>query len=88
LHWLLYSKAIVADSFITVPKFPVIVIAPLPGEIKDSIKRISPPTLVQANPVTTPATSLLSYLSLSNLGTQALLLYPHRLLIVLFFHGN
>jgi hypothetical protein len=35
---LIYSKAIVADSFITVPKFPVIVIAPLPGEIKDSIK--------------------------------------------------
>jgi hypothetical protein len=32
----LYSKAIVADSFITVPKFPVIVITPLPGEIKDS----------------------------------------------------
>ena len=55
--------------FITVPKFPVIVIIPFPGESNDSMKRISPPTEVQAKPVTTPATSLFSYLSLSNLGT-------------------
>ena len=62
---LIYSKAMVADSFITVPIFPVIESPPLPLEKADSIKRISPPTLVQANPVTTPATSLFSYLSRS-----------------------
>ena len=64
----IYSKAIVTDSFITVPKLPVIVIAPFPFEIKDSINKISPPTEVQANPVTTPATSLFSYLSRSIRG--------------------
>ena len=60
--------AIVADSFITVPKFPVMVRFPFPFDKIDSIYSISPPTLVQAKPVTTPATSLLSYLSRSNLG--------------------
>jgi hypothetical protein len=34
---LIYSKAIV-DSFITVPKFPVIVISAFSGESNDSIK--------------------------------------------------
>ena len=58
----------VADSFITFPKLPVKVRLPFPLEIMDSINKISPPTLVQAKPVTTPATSLFSYLSLSNFG--------------------
>ena len=60
--------AIVADSFMTLPKFPVIAIAPFPFDRIDSIKRISPPTRVQAKPVTTPATLLFSYLSRSNFG--------------------
>ena len=60
--------AIVADSFITFPRFPVIFITPLPFDNIDSMNKISPPTRVQANPVTTPATLLFSYLSLSNLG--------------------
>ena len=65
---LMYSKAIVADSFITVPKFPVKVSVPFPLEINDSINKISPPTEVQARPVTTPATSFPSALSRSNFG--------------------
>ena len=48
--------AIVADSFIIFPRFPVILKLPFPGEIADSIKRMSPPTEVHAKPVTTPAT--------------------------------
>ena len=55
----------VADSFITLPKLPVIFKVPFPLDKIDSIKRISPPTLVHAKPVTTPATSLFSYLSRS-----------------------
>ena len=51
----MYSKDIVADSFITLPKFPVIDRTPLPLDIADSIKRISPPYEVQARPTTTPA---------------------------------
>ena len=43
-----------ADSFITFPRLPVIVSAPLPFERLASIKRIAPPTEVQARPVTTP----------------------------------
>ncbi len=58
----------VADSFITVPKLPVMVKFPLPLERMDSINKISPPTLVQAKPVTTPATLLFSYLSRSSFG--------------------
>ena len=49
-----YSRAIMADSFITSPKFPVKVSFPLPLVILDSIKSTSPPILVHANPVTTP----------------------------------
>ena len=56
----IYSIAIIADSFIIFPKFPVIVKSPFPGEIEDSIKSISPPTDVQASPVTTPAIRLFS----------------------------
>ena len=55
-----YSKAIVADSFSTLPKFPVIPRLPLPFDSEDSIKRISPPTAVHASPVTTPAILLFS----------------------------
>ena len=58
----------VEDSFITLPKFPVILSDPFPLDKIDSINKISPPTLVQANPVTTPATLLFSYLSRSNFG--------------------
>ena len=36
---------------------------PFPGDIADSMKRISPPTDVQAKPITTPATSFVSYRS-------------------------
>jgi hypothetical protein len=60
---LIYSSNV--RSFITVPKFPVIV-SPLAA--KRFNKRISP--LVQAKPVTT-RTSFDSYLSRSNLGTPS-----------------
>ena len=58
----------VADSIRTLPRFPVIDNEPFPFDNIDSINRISPPTRVQANPVTTPATLLFSYLSRSNFG--------------------
>ena len=58
----------VADSFITLPKLPVIFRFPFPLDKIDSINKISPPTRVHAKPVTTPATSLFSYLFLSNFG--------------------
>ena len=61
---LMYSMAMVADSFMILPKFPVILKLPFPLEIADSIKSISPPTDVHAKPVTTPATWLFSYRSL------------------------
>ena len=64
----MYSIAIVADSFITFPKFPVIFKFPFPLDKIDSINKISPPTRVHANPVTTPAKSLFSYLSRSSFG--------------------
>ena len=64
----MYSMAMVADSFMTLPKLPVIVRFPFPFDKIDSINKISPPTLVQAKPVTTPATLLFSYLSRSNRG--------------------
>ena len=47
----MYSIAIVADSRITLPRFPVMVRLPFPFESIDSINKISPPTLVQAKPV-------------------------------------
>ena len=51
-----YSRAKMADSFITSPRLPVMVsLALLPRLKLDSTKRISPPTAVQASPVTTPA---------------------------------
>ena len=51
-----YWIAIIADSFITSPRLPVSVsLSPLPFEIDDSMKSMSPPTCVQARPVTTPA---------------------------------
>ena len=51
-----------ALSFITSPRFPVSVNLPFPCVKEDSINKISPPTLVQASPVTTPATLLFAYL--------------------------
>ena len=39
----MYSKAIVADSFITLPKLPVMDKLPFPLESADSINKISPP---------------------------------------------
>ena len=41
---------------------------PFPFDKIDSINKISPPTLVHASPVTTPATSFDSYLPLINLA--------------------
>jgi len=66
---LTHCSAIVADSFITSPRLPVIVRAPLPGVRIDSIYRISPPTSVQASPVTTPTMPPTSYSSLWKRGT-------------------
>ena len=54
------SRAIVADSFITFPRLPVIVRPPFPLERILSMNKMSPPTLVQAKPVTTPGTSVIS----------------------------
>ena len=51
-------SAVIADSFITSPNEPVRVSFPVPLVRELSINKISPPTLVQAKPVTTPATSL------------------------------
>ena len=51
-----YCKASMADSFMTSPRLPVRVsFSPFPLIKLDSTKRISPPTAVQAKPVTTPA---------------------------------
>ncbi len=47
-------REIWADSFITSPSWPVRVSFPLPGMNVPSMKRMSPPTGVQARPVTTP----------------------------------
>ena len=61
-----------ADSFITSPSLPVKDSLPFPLLKPTSIKRISPPTEVQAKPVTTPATLLFSYLSLECAGPKIL----------------
>ncbi len=74
----------VADSFITFPKFPVMVNAPFPLDKIDSINKISPPTLVHANPVTTPATSLFSYLSRSNLGAPKMVTISSLVIAILY----
>lgn len=52
--------AALTDSCITSPSFPVISILPFPGIITDSIVNNSPPTSVQASPVTIPVPSLFS----------------------------
>ena len=44
----------------TVPKFPVMVRFPFPSLKILSMNRISPPTCVQAKPVTTPGTPVIS----------------------------
>ena len=60
----MYCMAIIADSFMTSPKFPVNVsFSPLLLLRLDSTNNISPPTAVHAKPVTTPAYSFPSYLS-------------------------
>src|SRR5665647_2831227 len=46
--------AAMADSFITSPSWPVTVRWPSPGMAVASMKRMSPPTGVQARPVATP----------------------------------
>ena len=48
-------NAICTDSFITSPNWPVIWTFPSPFVLDVSINRISPPALVHASPVTTPA---------------------------------
>jgi hypothetical protein len=56
----LIYKAIVVDSFITVPKFPVIAVVPFP------IKRFYEQNIThqqKSKPVTTPATSLFVFIS-------------------------
>ena len=57
---LMYSREIVADSFITFPRFPVMVRFPFPLLKMLSMNKMSPPTEVQAKPVTTPGTSIIS----------------------------
>jgi hypothetical protein len=44
-------------SCMTSPSLPVCWILPLPGTVTLSMVRISPPTSVQARPVTTPTMS-------------------------------
>ncbi|MNV37394.1 hypothetical protein D3C71_1289120 [compost metagenome] len=48
------DRAAEADSFITLPSCPVRISWPLPGTRVDSICSRSPPTSVQARPVTRP----------------------------------
>ncbi len=48
------------DSFITSPARALVFIRPLPGRRSASIDNRSPPTLVQASPVTTPIWSSFS----------------------------
>ena len=64
----MYWNAMVVDSFITLPRFPVIESWPFPSLTELSTKRISPPIWVQASPVTTPTPSLPSCLSWNEVG--------------------
>ena len=48
------DRAARADSRITLPRLPVSSTLPLPGITLASTSRISPPTAVQARPLTTP----------------------------------
>ncbi len=61
------DSAACADSFITSPSWPVRVSLPLPGMRVASMKRMSPPTGVQASPVATPGSLVRSATSLTNL---------------------
>ena len=54
------------DSFMTSPSCPVSCSLPVPYMRVASMKRISPPTLVHASPVATPASSVRSATSLVN----------------------
>ena len=58
-------------SCITSPSLPVCLTLPLPGSITDSMVRISPPTSVQARPVTTPTMSSASVSPKRNFRTPA-----------------
>src|SRR5690242_21318944 len=52
-----YDAAAEIDSFITSRRLPVTVMRPLPGIDVPSMVSSSPPTSVQARPVTTPTRS-------------------------------
>ena len=58
------ESAACADSFITSPSWPVSCSLPVPYMRVASMKRISPPTLVQARPVATPVSAVRSATSL------------------------
>ena len=59
----IYVRAAVADSFITSPSLPVRVKPPLPFISEVSIKRITPPTGVQAKPIARPGPHVLAFIS-------------------------
>ena len=61
-------NAACALSRMTSPNCPVRMSLPLPGTRVASIKRMSPPTGVQASPVATPGTLVLSATSSSKIG--------------------
>ena len=54
------DNAACADSFMTSPSCPVSTSEPLPGMRVASMKRMSPPTGVQASPVATPGSAVRS----------------------------
>ena len=55
-----HEEAASINSFITSPSLPVVFIRPLPGSFSASIDSRSPPTSVQASPVTAPTWSVSS----------------------------
>ena len=80
-----YSNAKVADSFITSPRLPVMVSVPLPLLMLDSIKSISPPTWVQARPVTTPTLGSLPRRSLLWMGRPSISFSSEAWMVLLIF---
>ena len=61
-------SAACALSFITSPSWPVRISLPSPGVRAASMKRMSPPTGVQARPVATPGLAVRMATSFSNRG--------------------
>ena len=61
-----WVRAIVADSRMTSPSWPVSVSAPLPRWAEASTNRTSPPVPVTARPVATPGTEVRSAASAKN----------------------